>query len=270
MIKLYKSINNETHYWETWDNENKSATFHWGIIGQTGKSKKITSGLFKKNHKEVQTAIDQKIEEGYTEFEEMDKVFLEVIYSIEGMGTSTDLDKRHKLEGRLNELLGWTGLGHVDGGSIGSGTMEVGCEVVNFEIAKKVIAEDLKNSEYHDYKEIKAIEFESELDKSLQELITSTPFEVINIYVFEPENVDERISAIGTIHANTIGVNEASIEFVPNDSPPSKNEVLSWIWTFRPDLGNEILTQEIEPEFKKLIESYNQNKMNEFWDYINE
>jgi len=47
---------------------------------------------------------------------------LEVECKIEGFGTVSDLDKRHKLEGVLNELLGWTGLGHVDGSSIGSGT----------------------------------------------------------------------------------------------------------------------------------------------------
>ena len=41
----------------------------------------------------------------------------------------------------MDEVLGWTGLGHTDGGSIGSGTMEVGCVVVDFEIAKKVIEE---------------------------------------------------------------------------------------------------------------------------------
>ena len=48
----------------------------------------------------------------------------------------------------MNETLGWTGLGHTDGGSIGSGSMEVGCIVVDFDVAKKVIIEDLKNTEF--------------------------------------------------------------------------------------------------------------------------
>lgn len=43
----------------------------------------------------------------------------------------SDLKKRTRLEDHLNELLGWTGLGHCDGGSIGSGTLEACCLVVD-------------------------------------------------------------------------------------------------------------------------------------------
>ncbi|MFT4668158.1 MAG: hypothetical protein ACI9XB_005138 [Gammaproteobacteria bacterium] len=69
-------------------------------------------------------------------------------------GSEEDLDKRHRLENRINETLGWTGLGHTDGGSIGSGTMEVGCMVVDFDVAKKVIIEDLKNTEFENFSRI--------------------------------------------------------------------------------------------------------------------
>lgn len=62
------------------------------------------------------------------------------------MGTKKDLDKRHRLEERLNELIGWIGLDHVNGGSIGSGTMEAGCVVVDYKIAKTVIEKKLKSS----------------------------------------------------------------------------------------------------------------------------
>jgi hypothetical protein len=60
----------------------------------------------------------------------------------------------HELEDRMNETLGWTGLGNCDGGSIGSGTMEVCCFVVDFKIAKHVIEEDLKNTRFADYSRI--------------------------------------------------------------------------------------------------------------------
>ena len=270
MIKLYKTIDNELHYWETWDNENNSATIHWGKVGLKGEAKTVKSGLFSNFRKEVQKEIDKKINEGYIQFDDMDLTFIEIIYPVVEMGTEEDLNKRHALENRLNELLGWTGLGHVDGGSIGSGTMEVGCEVVDFEIAKNVIQQDLKGSEFEDFKEIKAIEYEPESDMTLADLLETVPREVINLNIVEPENIDERISAVGTIYANTIGVKEASIEFIPNDNPPAQSEVLSWIWTFRPDLGEEIITYDIEPEFKKLIESYKSGKMDEFWKYMTE
>ncbi len=162
MIKLYKTIDNELHYWETWDNENNSATIHWGKVGLKGESKTVKSGLFSNFRKEVQKEINNRISEGYIQFEDMDLTFIEIIYPIGGMGTEEDLNKRHALENRMNELLGWTGLGHVDGGSIGSGTMEVGCEVIDFKIAKEVIQQDLKDSEFKDYKEIKKLEYEAE------------------------------------------------------------------------------------------------------------
>jgi hypothetical protein len=69
------------------------------------------------------------------------------------MGTTADLDKRHKLEAKLNETLGWTGLGMCDGGSIGSGTMEV-CLVVDFALAKSVIETDLQGTEFADFSRI--------------------------------------------------------------------------------------------------------------------
>ena len=54
----------------------------------------------------------------------------------------------------MNETLGWTGLGHCDGGSIGSGTMEACCFVVDFDIAKRVIEKDLAGSEFADFSRI--------------------------------------------------------------------------------------------------------------------
>jgi hypothetical protein len=48
----------------------------------------------------------------------------------------------------MDEALGWTGLGRCDGGSIGSGTMEVCCFVVDFEIARWVISADLAGTEF--------------------------------------------------------------------------------------------------------------------------
>lgn len=43
-------------------------------------------------------------------------------YKVEDMGTPDDPEKRTRLQSRMDELLGWTGLGHCDGGSIGTGT----------------------------------------------------------------------------------------------------------------------------------------------------
>lgn len=158
MIKLYKTIGSELHYWETWDKNDTSAIIHWGIVGQTGENKEIKSGFFSSIENKLKKMINEKTSEGYLEFNEKQPVNLEIEYAIEGFGTHEDLEKRHKLEEKLNEILGWTGLGHVDGGSIGSGTMEIGCLVVDFDIAKKVIEEKLKDTEFSNYTKIFKLE----------------------------------------------------------------------------------------------------------------
>jgi hypothetical protein len=65
-------------------------------------------------------------------------------YKVAGRGTVNDHDRRVRVEERMNECLGWSGLGHCDGGDMGSGTMNVFCYVVDAAIAEKVIVKDLK------------------------------------------------------------------------------------------------------------------------------
>jgi hypothetical protein len=77
-----------------------------------------------------------------------DHATLLIEYAVDGMGTGEDIDKRHALEERMGETLGWTGLGACDGGSIGSGTMEVCCFVAEFDLAKRVIKADLAVTEF--------------------------------------------------------------------------------------------------------------------------
>lgn len=158
MLKLYKNIDGKLYYWETWDNDDKSAVVHWGIVGERGEDKVVKSGVFSNFRKTIQKEIDKKVNEGYSEFDEDKLIFLEIEYKIDGFGSEEDLNKRYRLEERLNQTLGWTGLGHVDGGSTGSGTMEAGCVVVDFEIAKKVIKQDLEGTEFGDYSRIYKME----------------------------------------------------------------------------------------------------------------
>ena len=160
MLKFYRLKDNQLWYWETWDKDEKTAIVHWGIVGEQGQNKELKGGLFSSFRKNIQKEINQKLKEGYTEFDQDKFSFLEIEYIIDGFGTEQDLEKRHRLEAKMDEVLGWTGLGHTDGGSIGSGTMEVGCMVVDFDTAKKVIEENLKGTEFGNYSRIFKIDEE--------------------------------------------------------------------------------------------------------------
>jgi hypothetical protein len=152
VLKLYKFTDSKKEYWETWDNDDGSHTVHWGELGTTGKSKEVKGSLLKKPEKIIQKEADEMVSNGFRPIE--DEFTLLVEYIVDGMGSKEDVDKRHRLQDRMNETLGWTGLGHCDGGSIGSGTMEVCNYVVDFEVAKRVIENDLKGTEFENYTRI--------------------------------------------------------------------------------------------------------------------
>ncbi len=153
MLKLYRKTESGIFYWETWEN-GKVHTIHWGKLGERGQSKEITDSLFRAAKKIIQAEIDEKIADGYQQIPDAEHHVLLIEYAVQGMGTAADLEKRHRLQSRMDETLGWTGLGNCDGGSIGSGTMEVCCYVVDFATAEIVIAADLRDSEFSNFSRI--------------------------------------------------------------------------------------------------------------------
>lgn len=154
MLKLYKLTVDEKLYWETWDNDNGTHTIHWRELGTEGHSKIVKSSLLKKATDIIQKEVDKLVSDGHVPIDPEDHFTLLIEYEVNDMGSVEDVEKRHRLEDRMNDTLGWTGLGACDGGSIGSGTMEICSFVVDFEVAKKVIAADLKGTEFANYTRI--------------------------------------------------------------------------------------------------------------------
>src|SRR5690606_24821938 len=150
----YQVFDNQLNYWETWDKDEKTAIIHWGIVGQRGQDKEVKSGLFSNFRKIVQKEIDEKLKDGYAEFNENNCAFLSIEYKIEGFRTEEALQKRQRSKEMMDDVLGWSGPRDTDGRSIGSGTIEVGCIVVDSYIAKKVIEDTLKDTEFGDYSRI--------------------------------------------------------------------------------------------------------------------
>lgn len=147
MIKLYKRTGKHTLYWEAWDAGNRSVTIHWGTLGKTGRSKNVRIP----RGESADTVIDRESQEprtnGYEEIDIDDHAQVIVQFkTADAWGDTADLDKRHKVEGILNECLGWTGNGHCDGGDIGSGTINAFSFVVDPHLAKDTIVAALKKN----------------------------------------------------------------------------------------------------------------------------
>jgi len=151
MLKLYRKDAEVINYWETWDKDDKTGLIHWGTVGEVGQSEEVHSNLLSSFRKKIQTIINKKVDEGYRQIDIDDHYTLLIEYTIEGMGTPEDIEKRTRLQDKMDDVLGWTGLGHCDGGSIGSGSMEACCFVIDFSLAKIVIEKSLQNTEFANY-----------------------------------------------------------------------------------------------------------------------
>ena len=154
MLKLYSLSGPTRRYWETWEEAPDRHVVHWGELGTRGDSKTITSPSARGAQHIIEEEIKSLIQQGFAPIPTDNHAVLLIEYAIEEMGSLDDLEKRHRLENRMNETLGWTGLGACDGGSIGSGTMEVCNFVVDFDIAKRVIEADLTGTEFADFTRI--------------------------------------------------------------------------------------------------------------------
>lgn len=140
MLKLYKDTPEGLVYWETWEND-RTHTIHWGKVGEVGDSKKLPISLFKNSKRVIRQEIKARRDEGYAEREELDVLIIQ--FRLDNWGNSSDLERRQKIESLMNECLGWTGLGHCDGGDIGSGTINIFCLVVDPYAAVVPIVADL-------------------------------------------------------------------------------------------------------------------------------
>ncbi len=157
MFKLYKrdDTGRIIAYHEAWaEPDRRRIVEHWGILGEPGQSETYRIKLLGSLERQFDGILDPVREEGFEELEDSDFKCLIVEYKIDGFGTEDDLTKRHALEDRLNEILGWTGLGHCDGGSSGSDSMEAACFVVDVDLATSVIKDALNEGEFSNYSRI--------------------------------------------------------------------------------------------------------------------
>jgi hypothetical protein len=156
-IKLYKKQDGILHYWQIWSKSPKSILIDWGIAGERSSRETIKAKNKAAFEALVQEQINRKREEGFAEAAK--EYILEIEYKAEPM-TSNKLTKLHRLGDHLDYLLFYTGLGAFDGNAFGSGKMDVSVIVVDFDIAKRVIAADLEDTIFGNYLSITKVGLE--------------------------------------------------------------------------------------------------------------
>jgi hypothetical protein len=160
MLKLYRFSDSQKEYWEAWEAPSGDLIVHWGVLGTRGDSMRLRPEADNTRNSPFQIELEARLKDGFAPIDVDDHAILLIEYALGDGDTRFAVEKRHRLEDRMNETLGWTGLGACDGGSFGNGTIEVCNFVVDFEIAKKVIEDDLVGTEFADYARIFGGRFE--------------------------------------------------------------------------------------------------------------
>jgi hypothetical protein len=152
LFKLYKKNTDGVSYWETWNNDDKTAVVHWGILGTYGEQRTVTTEKLSDLKDSVNSLIADKIKEGFLEIPYEKQFTLAITFKLKTWGTPEDLDRREKYRNFITEHLGWTGNGRCDDGDIGSGEMTLFADVVDPYLAIETLPSDLlRNDVKEDY-----------------------------------------------------------------------------------------------------------------------
>lgn len=148
MLKLYRAEQGRSSYWETWQDAPGAYFVHWGELGTVGEATLVTASLFRSAERRIRKAIDAQKARGFREIAPEEHAPLVIAYAVDGTGTESGLAGRRRLEERVSATLGWTGLGHCHGGRASEAAMEVVALVVDFDLARQVIEQDLASTEF--------------------------------------------------------------------------------------------------------------------------
>lgn len=150
-FKLYMRSDGQITYHEAWPTE-AAIVEHWGVCGERGDICEYPTNGANDQRRKLATLKSKAKAMGYKSIPLSKHVSMLVERQIEGFGSGDDIDERHALQELLDQQLGWLGLGHCDGGSSGSGSMEAFCLVVDYKIASVALTKALADSRFNAFK----------------------------------------------------------------------------------------------------------------------
>jgi len=152
-FRLYRRLDGALHYHEALL-DGEVVREHWGRCGEAGEQHAHPVENTK-SAKRILQELKRKVRaQGYRPIAPSRHTRLLVEWAVEGMGSPEDLDRRHAAQLFLGDCTARLGLGHCDGGSIGSGSMEVCCFVVDFALAEEVLRRELAGTAFGNFTQI--------------------------------------------------------------------------------------------------------------------
>lgn len=154
MIRAYKEVNDDLLYFHIWETDETNAVFYQGVMGNGGEIEHVSAKTSDALTDIINKKVDELNDTGWSGIDDDEYDVLIIEYKIGEEASEEDLKKQQAVQDKMNEVLGWTGVGWCDGGSIGSGTMEICCFVFDYQLAYDIINEDLNETEFADFSRI--------------------------------------------------------------------------------------------------------------------
>ena len=124
---------------------------HWGMVGTRGETDAHRIKLLRSLENQVDDLLDPARALGFAELEPGDYQTLIVEYPYSDDWRRDDVLKIREVGDALTEVLGWTGLGTCEGETLTETAIELTCRVLDPELAKVRIAEQMAGTEFADY-----------------------------------------------------------------------------------------------------------------------
>lgn len=141
-LRLYRIVDGVTEYWQTWT-EGTTAILQTGRIGEAGEVRRFLMSDSQQADAMLHE-VDQAERSGYRPRSLDDLAQVVIQYRLQTPGTVRDHDRRERIERMLSQCLLATALGDCDGGDIGSGEMNIYCDVVDADAAVTAIVNQLQ------------------------------------------------------------------------------------------------------------------------------
>lgn len=150
MFKLYRRDGTGLAYREAWADK-EAVVEHWGICGEIGSTRQHPAADDAEKRELLVALKKQAAVAGFSSISFADHGKIVARKPTVEARWEADLDLRYELQDALDRELGWTGLGHCDGGSTGGGSMEVFCFVVDIEAGLAAVNRQLANPRFRGF-----------------------------------------------------------------------------------------------------------------------
>ncbi|MEM9054908.1 MAG: hypothetical protein AAGB16_06245 [Pseudomonadota bacterium] len=151
MFRLYKrdETGRVIAYHEAWaEPRRRRIVEHWGALGDAGQTEVHRIWIFRSLEQQFEAILGPARGIGFGVLEPGDYQTLTISY-----GPETNIEADQAAD-RINEILGWTGLGYCEDDAADAEGLSIICRVVDFDMAQTALSDALAGSDFDGYSHI--------------------------------------------------------------------------------------------------------------------